>query len=102
MYPGGDGYFVVQVPSLPGCHSQGRAREEAILNVKGSIEAYIEAREAVSLPAPRERFEAQISILPVALTGEAEASAMQTQNRLYTTQDLMNVPEDPHVDRIWE
>lgn len=29
LYPGEDNYFVVEVPSLPGCISQGKTREEA-------------------------------------------------------------------------
>jgi predicted RNase H-like HicB family nuclease len=42
MYPGEDGYFVVEVPSLPGCISQGRTREEAIANIREAIELFIE------------------------------------------------------------
>ncbi|QLE58809.1 type II toxin-antitoxin system HicB family antitoxin [Nostoc sp. TCL26-01] len=30
LYLGEDGYFVVEVPSLPGCISQGKTRAEAI------------------------------------------------------------------------
>jgi predicted RNase H-like HicB family nuclease len=33
LYPGEDGYFVVEVPSLPGCISQGKTREEALANI---------------------------------------------------------------------
>jgi len=33
LYPGEDGYWVVECPSLPGCISQGRTKEEAIANV---------------------------------------------------------------------
>ncbi len=42
IYPGEDGYFVVECPSLPGCVSQGKTREEAIENIKEAIELYIE------------------------------------------------------------
>jgi len=38
--PGEDGYFVAEVPSLPGCISQGKSREHAValrLNMKASI-----------------------------------------------------------------
>lgn len=42
LYPGEDGYFVVEVPSLPGCISQGKTREEAISNISEAIALYIE------------------------------------------------------------
>ncbi|MFZ2088754.1 MAG: type II toxin-antitoxin system HicB family antitoxin [Desulfobaccales bacterium] len=58
IYPGEDGWWVADCPSLPGCLSQGRTREEAIDNIKEAIQAYIEALEKDSLPVPEERFEA--------------------------------------------
>lgn len=33
LYPGEDSYWVAEVPSLPGCISQGKTREEAIGNI---------------------------------------------------------------------
>ncbi len=42
LSPGEDGYFVVEVPSLPGCISQGKTREEAIANIEEAIAVYIE------------------------------------------------------------
>lgn len=42
LYPGEDGYFVVEVPSLPGCISQGKTREEALANIEEAITLYIE------------------------------------------------------------
>lgn len=39
---GEDGYFVVEVPSLPGCISQGKTREEALANIEEAISLYIE------------------------------------------------------------
>ena len=36
-----DGFIVVSCPILPGCHSQGRTREEAITNVKEAIRGYV-------------------------------------------------------------
>ena len=38
---GEDGYIVVSCPALPGCHSQGRTKEEAVANIKEAIEGYI-------------------------------------------------------------
>lgn len=43
VYSGEDGYFVAECPSLPGCISQGKTREEAIANIKEAIEGYIAA-----------------------------------------------------------
>ena len=34
LYPGEDGYWVVECPSLPGCISQGRTRAEALANIR--------------------------------------------------------------------
>jgi predicted RNase H-like HicB family nuclease len=42
LYPGEDDYFVVEVPSLPGCISQGKTREEALTNIQEAITLYIE------------------------------------------------------------
>ena len=36
-----DGVFVSQVPELPGCVSQGNAREDAIANIKDTISGYV-------------------------------------------------------------
>jgi predicted RNase H-like HicB family nuclease len=39
------GYFVAEVPALPGCLSQGKTREEAIANIKEAIEGWLEVME---------------------------------------------------------
>jgi predicted RNase H-like HicB family nuclease len=41
-----DGVFVAEVPSLPGCISQGETREEALANIKEAIAVYVESLEA--------------------------------------------------------
>jgi predicted RNase H-like HicB family nuclease len=38
-----DGVFVAQVPSLPGCVSQGETRKEAVSNAEEAIAAYVES-----------------------------------------------------------
>ncbi len=45
--PGEDGYWVAECPSLPGCVSQGRTREEAIVNIKEAVEGYIAALQEI-------------------------------------------------------
>lgn len=49
-----DGGFVVSVPSLPGCISQGDTREDALRNIKEAIELYIEDCEASGEPVPQD------------------------------------------------
>jgi len=58
LYPGEDNFWVVECPSLPGCISQGKTREEAIQNIREAIQGYIAALEEDGLPAPKERFQA--------------------------------------------
>lgn len=36
------GYFVAEVPALPGCLSQGKTRDEAIANVKEAIKEWLD------------------------------------------------------------
>jgi len=40
------GYFVAEVPALPGCVSQGRSMEEAIKNVQEAIKGWLEVMES--------------------------------------------------------
>ncbi len=56
LYPGEDGYWVVECPSLPGCISQGKDREEAVTNIKEATAGYIAALEEDGLPVPDEHF----------------------------------------------
>ncbi len=57
IYPGEDGFWFAECPSLPGCISQGKTREEAIWNIREAIEGYVAALEEDDLPVPEERFE---------------------------------------------
>jgi len=58
IYPGEDGYWVAECPSLPGCVSQGQSKEEAVKNVKEAIDLYVETLVADGLKVPTENFEA--------------------------------------------
>ena len=60
LYPGEDGYWVVECPSLPGCISQGKTKQEALANIKEAIEGYTAALEEDGLPVPEERFESLV------------------------------------------
>jgi predicted RNase H-like HicB family nuclease len=58
VYPGEDGAWVSECPSLPGCISQGETKAKAIENMKEAIEGYILALEQDHLPVPEDKFEA--------------------------------------------
>ncbi len=57
LYPGEDGYWVAECPSLPGCISQGTDKEDAITNIRQAIQGYIEALQQDNLPVPEDKFE---------------------------------------------
>lgn len=42
---GEDGYFVARVPSLKGCWSQGKTRDEALKNIREAVELFLEPDE---------------------------------------------------------
>ena len=46
---GEDGWYVVEVPTLPGCISQGRTKKEALGNIKEAIELYLEPEDDLSI-----------------------------------------------------
>ncbi|HET7145549.1 MAG TPA: type II toxin-antitoxin system HicB family antitoxin [Anaerolineales bacterium] len=60
IYSGEDGYFVAECPSLPGCISQGKTKEEAVSNIKEAIDGYIAALKEDNLPVPEEHFDAMV------------------------------------------
>jgi predicted RNase H-like HicB family nuclease len=43
---GEDGYFVSHCPALKSCWSQGKTREEALINVREAIALYLEPESA--------------------------------------------------------
>ena len=57
IYPGEDEYWVAECPSLPGCISQGRTKEEAIANIREAILGYVAVLQEDRLPVPPERFD---------------------------------------------
>jgi predicted RNase H-like HicB family nuclease len=60
IYPGEDGFWVGECPSLPGCISQGETRDQAIANIREAIEGYILGLQEDKLPVPEERFDALV------------------------------------------
>ncbi len=63
LYPGEDGFWIAECPSLTGCISQGRTKQEAIVNIKEAIAGYIASLEEDGLPIPEEHFEAVVVAL---------------------------------------
>jgi predicted RNase H-like HicB family nuclease len=57
IYPGEDGFWVAECPSLPGCISQGQTKPQAVENIREAIDLYIETLKDDGLPVPDDRFE---------------------------------------------
>jgi len=47
-----EGFFVASVPSLPGCHSQGKSVEETTKNIKEAIQGYLVVAKKYGDPIP--------------------------------------------------
>jgi predicted RNase H-like HicB family nuclease len=47
-----DGNYVAQCPSLPGCVSEGKTREEALANVRDAIQGYLASLKKHNEPIP--------------------------------------------------
>lgn len=58
-----DGGWVAEVPSLPGCISQGDTREEALENIQDAIETWLEGAATVGLEVPEDTFEVQVCVV---------------------------------------
>ncbi|MEX0616980.1 MAG: type II toxin-antitoxin system HicB family antitoxin [Candidatus Woykebacteria bacterium] len=46
------GVYVASVPSLPGCHSQGKSVEEATKNIREAITGWIDVAKEFGDPIP--------------------------------------------------
>ncbi len=58
IYPGENGYWVAECPSLPGCVSQGATRKEAVANIREAIQGYVQVLREDGLAVPEEKFSA--------------------------------------------
>ena len=50
-----EGGYVVTVPALPGCVTQGDTLEDALQRVREAIQCHIEGLQADGLPIPQEQ-----------------------------------------------
>jgi len=60
LYPGEDGYWVAECPSLSGCISQGSTKAQAIANIREAIDGWVETAKAHGQDIPDEHFETQV------------------------------------------
>ena len=65
LYPDvDDGGWIAEVPSLPGCISDGATREEALENIQDAIETWIDGMTVSGQTIPDERFLAEVCLVP--------------------------------------
>ena len=57
-----DGFWVTECPSIPGCVSQGKTREEALRNIKEAIALCLEVRAEKGMPLTIETHQVEIAI----------------------------------------
>ncbi|HLF16783.1 MAG TPA: type II toxin-antitoxin system HicB family antitoxin [Candidatus Thermoplasmatota archaeon] len=55
LTPVEDGWWMVEVPSLPGCVTQGATKKEALENVKEAIQGVIEAMKDLGKDIPEDQ-----------------------------------------------
>lgn len=53
--PADEGGYVVSVPSLPGCHTQGETFEEAVAMIQDAISGYLSVLHDEKQEIPKER-----------------------------------------------
>ena len=58
-----DGGWIAEVPSLPGCFSQGDTKEEAVENIRDAIETWIEGAREAGMTVPDETFEIEVCVV---------------------------------------
>ena len=59
---GEDGYFVAEIPVLPGCISQGKTRQEALANIKEAAELCIECQPDEDWHIPENYYIEQVEV----------------------------------------
>jgi predicted RNase H-like HicB family nuclease len=62
LEPGEDAWIVAECPSIPGCVSQGKTREEALKNISEAIALCIQARSELGLPAFKDVAEVEVAV----------------------------------------
>ena len=57
-----DGVWVVECPAIPGCLSQGRTKDEALVNIREAIELCLEVRAEQGLPLTVETRQVEVLV----------------------------------------
>lgn len=60
-----DGGYVVTVPALPGCVTEGDGFDEALENARDVVRLYLESLEARNLPIPEETVPSQLAAVEI-------------------------------------
>ncbi len=55
-----DGFWVAEVPAMPGCLSQGKTRQEALTNICEAIEGWLEVMQSKCAPTQGELVEVTV------------------------------------------
>ena len=55
-----DGGFIAEVPSLPGCVSQGETVDEALANVRDAMAVWLSGAAEAGVAVPEETFGARV------------------------------------------
>jgi predicted RNase H-like HicB family nuclease len=89
VYPGENGYYVAECPSLPGCISQGRTKEEALANIKEAIQVYADTFLDQRIPVPADRFDSM-------LVGNGSMAFFDDAGQLDQIESIKYIFETPH------
>lgn len=57
-----DGIWVTECPAIPGCISQGKTKEEAIVNIQEAIQLCLEVRAEKGMPLTVETRQLEVSL----------------------------------------
>ncbi len=57
-----DGIWIAECPSIPGCVSQGKTKDEALENIKEAIKSCLEVRAEKGLPLSIETSQVEVII----------------------------------------
>jgi predicted RNase H-like HicB family nuclease len=58
-----DGGWVAEVPSLPGCISQGETQVEALANIRDAIATWIDGAKQTGMDVPDDSLDLQVCIV---------------------------------------
>lgn len=62
LEPGEDGWWVAECPSIPGCISQGKTRDEATGNIREAIAGCLEVRAERGMPLTVETRQVEVVV----------------------------------------